>query len=167
MYRPGLSALKEKVLLSPGRTLVTPAPPPGPFTACRSMLWPTAFVSGLTNVSSTVSPSMTRIIGPGTVPSNVQKEYVVPSANSETTSWTVSVTRTVVGSVRVMGGGTSAGSRTTFGTSISAAGGTVGTAGVGSAVGRTPQPERISANTNPVRNVPCFMRHLIGRVEAA
>src|SRR3990172_9521048 len=73
----------------------------------------------------------------------------------------------VVGGVGGGGGGTSAGSRTTFGTSTSAAGGTVGTAGVGSAGGRTPHPERVSANTNPAGNAACFMCHLVGRVEAA
>src|SRR5574337_239997 len=89
---PGLSALNVKVLLSPGLAFSTAAPPPGPLTAWKSMLCPTLFSGGLISVTLTVSPSITRIIGPGTVPSNVQKSYVTPSASSAVTSLAVNVT---------------------------------------------------------------------------
>ena len=51
---------------------VAAAPPPGPVTACRSMLWATVLWGAFFSVSSTVSPWRTRIIGPGTVPPKVQ-----------------------------------------------------------------------------------------------
>jgi hypothetical protein len=71
-YTPGLSALKLNVADSPGATWVTLAPPPGPVTACRSMLCVTPASAALRRVISTVSPSRTRSIGPGTVPLKVQ-----------------------------------------------------------------------------------------------
>ena len=65
-------ALKVKVFLSPGATWVDLAPPPGPVTACRSMEWMLPESSAFFKVSSTVSPTRTRMNGPGTVPLNVQ-----------------------------------------------------------------------------------------------
>jgi quercetin dioxygenase-like cupin family protein len=59
-------------LLPAGRICVTAAPPPGPVTACRSMLCVTPESLALPRLISTVSPSRTRSIGPGTVPSKVQ-----------------------------------------------------------------------------------------------
>jgi hypothetical protein len=72
MYRPGLSAWNVKRLLWPGAVKVLAAPPPGPVTACRSMLCGSLLFGWLASQNSTVSPSRMRMNLPGTVPPNVQ-----------------------------------------------------------------------------------------------
>ena len=71
-YRPGLSALNVKVLVCPGATWVCSPPPKPPVTACRSMEWTVLLSLRLVSDSSTVSPSFTRSIGPGTLLPKVQ-----------------------------------------------------------------------------------------------
>jgi len=58
-----------------------------------------------------VSPTRTRMKGPGTLPLKVQYPKVVPSANRPSTSTLSRSTRTVCGSRLAMGGGRSSGSR--------------------------------------------------------
>ena len=60
---------------------------------------------------STVSPWRTRRKGPGTLPSNVQKVYVVPSARRPVRSTVSRYTRMYPGGRSTMGGGKSVGSR--------------------------------------------------------
>jgi hypothetical protein len=64
--------LKVKVADSPGASCVALAPPPGPVTACKSMLCETLLSGAFFSVNSTVSPWRTRSIGPGTVLPKVQ-----------------------------------------------------------------------------------------------
>ncbi len=94
------------MLSLPGAVCVAVAPPPGPFTACRSIECGHVLPVALATLISTVSPTRARSIGPGTVPLKVQYVYVSPGATSATTSRVWSSTLTVVGDVRVMAGGT-------------------------------------------------------------
>ncbi len=71
-YRPGCSALKLKLLVSPGATWVTAAPPPGPVTAWKSTEWMLTLLSSFLRLMVTSSPWRTRSIGPGTVLLKVQ-----------------------------------------------------------------------------------------------
>jgi hypothetical protein len=64
-------------------------------------------------VTWTVSPTRTRIIGPGTVPLNVQKRYCTPLASVPVISFVSSSTATVAGRRRWMGGGTAGGATST------------------------------------------------------
>jgi len=102
-----------KRLLWPGAVKVLAAPPPGPVTACRSMLWGSLLLGLFSSQNSTVSPSRTRMKRPGTVPPYVQNVYSTPSASGITFSMTSSVTFTFAAVVRVMGGGTIGGSVST------------------------------------------------------
>ena len=66
-------ALKENTELWPGAVTDDVAPPPGPVTACRSMLCGILLVGWFLRWNSTVSPWRTRMKLPGTVPPKVQK----------------------------------------------------------------------------------------------
>ncbi len=90
----------------PGAVKLEAAPPPGPVTACRSMLCG-IFESGwFFRWNSTVSPWRTRMKLPGTVPPNVQNVYFTPSEISFSTSRTSSSTMTFAGVERPVAGGT-------------------------------------------------------------
>ena len=72
-YSPGLSALNVNCEACPGAVKLLAAPPPGPVTACRSMLWGILLDGWFWRWNSTVSPWRMRINLPGTSPPKVQK----------------------------------------------------------------------------------------------
>ena len=65
--RPPNAARTPPVYVAP-----KPAPPPGPVTACKSILWGILLVGWLCKWNSTKSPSRMRMNFPGTRPPNVQ-----------------------------------------------------------------------------------------------
>ncbi len=71
-YKPGFNVLNEKVLLCPGATKEEVAPPPGPVTACKSILCGNLLSGWFDKVNSTSSPIRVLIKLPGTEPPNVQ-----------------------------------------------------------------------------------------------
>jgi hypothetical protein len=56
----------------PGAVKLDAAPPPGPVTECRSMLWGILLDGWFCRWNSTVSPSVIRMNLPGTWPPKVQ-----------------------------------------------------------------------------------------------
>ena len=99
--------MKLNVLTWPGAVNDASAPPPGPVAAWKSILCGTVESERLANSNSTVSPSRTRIIGPGTWPPNVQNLYSTPSAMRITFSCTSNFTLTRAAWLRFTGGGAS------------------------------------------------------------
>ena len=89
-------ALKVKVVLWPGAVKDDAAPPPGPVTACRSMLWGMRLLGWLCRWNSTRSPARTRMKWPGTVPPKVQKLYSTSSASRARSSRVSRLTMTLV-----------------------------------------------------------------------
>src|SRR5207244_2518114 len=89
---------------------VITAPPPGPVTAWRSTEWIIRLSARFLKRSSTVSPTLTRRKGPGTLPLNVQYVYVVSFARRPTTSTASRFTATVRGAPGGSGPSRSAGS---------------------------------------------------------
>src|SRR5690606_31935359 len=81
-YRPGFKVLKENTFSCPGATKEDSAPPPGPVTACRSILWGRLLSGWFCKWNSTSSPTLVLIKLPGTVPPKVQNTYLTPSVNS-------------------------------------------------------------------------------------
>ena len=71
-YSPGFSVLKLKTEVWPGAVNDEAAPPPGPVTACKSILWGILESGLFDKLNSTSSPSRTRINCPGTCPPKVQ-----------------------------------------------------------------------------------------------
>ena len=108
----------------------TVAPPPGPMTAWRSIECVIA-VSRFSRLSVTVSPTMTRTIGPGTVSLKVQYWYVTPSSMAATAIFVYMLTVMFWGCVRVSAGGRSDGARPISETSAGSAGGRPGSGGTG------------------------------------
>jgi hypothetical protein len=58
-------------------TVLNSAPPPGPVQAWKSTLCAKELLSWLRSVTSIVSPTRARTIGPGTVPLKVQNWNLV------------------------------------------------------------------------------------------
>src|SRR5690606_15485705 len=85
-YRPGFRVLKEKVFSLPGATKEDSAPPPGPVTACKSMLCGNLLFGWFFRVNSTSSPTRVLIKSPGTVPPKVQYIYRTPLESSPSSS---------------------------------------------------------------------------------
>src|SRR4051812_28712532 len=103
---PSLRALKVNCDSCPGAVKLDAAPPPGPVTPCRSMLWGILLPGWFFRWNSTVSPWRTRMKLPGTVPPKVQKVYDTPSEIGMLFSITSSSTITLAGVLRMIGGGT-------------------------------------------------------------
>ena len=99
-------ALTETETTQPEEVKEEEAPPPGPVTAWRSMLWGILLEGWLLRWNSTRSPSRMRMKLPGTSPPKVQKRYSTPSESFLTTSWTSSLTMTLVACLRVIAAGT-------------------------------------------------------------
>src|ERR1035437_590450 len=106
MNRPVFVAENVKTDSCPGSVSDALAPPPGPVTACRSMLCGIVLDASFLRCSSTRSPSRTRMNEPGTAPPNVHAVYSTLSASRSVFSTTSRFTITFVGCDRVMGGGT-------------------------------------------------------------
>src|SRR5215510_1540732 len=106
---PSFSALNVNCDWWPGAVKLEAAPPPGPVTPCRSMLCGILLSWWFSRWNSTVSPWRTRMKLPGTVPPKVQNVYFTPAAISRSTSRTSSLTMTLAGAWRPVGGGTRGG----------------------------------------------------------
>ncbi len=110
MKRTGIQKLElDGLALSRLRDGDSP-PPPGPVTAWKSTLWGIRLLLRFSNWSRSVSPTRTRMNGPGTLPLNVQNVYRVgcasPSMSTPMRSSVYIFTFTIAGRFRVIGGGT-------------------------------------------------------------
>src|ERR1035437_5622201 len=118
MNRPVFVAENVKTDSCPGSVSDALAPPPGPVTACRSMLCGIVLDASFLRCSSTRSPSRTRMNEPGTAPPRAREPPPAPppppprpvspalSGSRSVFSTTSRFTITFVGCDRVMGGGT-------------------------------------------------------------
>src|SRR3972149_853345 len=105
MYSPGEIALNLKSVSPPGTASLAALPPPGPVTAWKSTEWSCVLAAAFLKWTTTVSLTRMRKNGPGTVALNVQYTNVVPGSISATTSLASKYRSTIVGVVRVSGGG--------------------------------------------------------------